>query len=189
MTSASVLHVATLVALGALAGVLGTIVGLGGGFVVLPVLRIFYGIAPAATAGISLVMVMANAVSGSFAYVRQRRADVRVAVFIAITGIPASVLGAYLVGQVSFAGFDLLYGALLIYFFIDIVRRRNKKPATFTVAGLRERRLVDAYGEEFRYLTSAPLILLCGLALGFISSFFGIGGGIIFVMVFIATFR
>jgi uncharacterized membrane protein YfcA len=189
--SEGVVHVVTLVALGTIAGILGTIVGLGGGFVVVPVLRIVYGIAPATTAGISLVMVLANAVSGSFAYLRQRRADARIAGLIAITGIPASVLGTYLVGRVSFGGFDILYGAMLFYFFIDLMRRRRdpKKPPPLPVAGLHERRLVDAYGEEFRYLTSTPLILASGVALGFVSSFFGIGGGIIFVMVFIAMFR
>ena len=56
--------------------------------------------------------------------------------------------------------------------------------------GLHERTLVDAYGQEFHVPHEyAPLILACGLALGFVSSFFGIGGGIIFVMVFIAMFR
>jgi len=188
--SAGIAHAVVLVAIGLFAGVLGTIVGLGGGFVVVPVLRIFYGIAPAAAAGISLVMVLANSISGSFAYLRQRRADVRVALLIATTGIPASLLGTYLVGRTAIAGFDLLYGALLVYFFIDIMRRRGRKerPA-MNVAGLRERRIADAYGEEFTYLTSTPLVLLTGLVFGFVSSFFGVGGGIIFVMVFISMFR
>jgi len=188
--SSGVAHVAVLVVLGMLAGVLGTIVGLGGGFVVIPALRIAYNVAPATTAGVSLVMVLANSISGSVAYFRQRRADARIALLIAATGIPASLLGTYLVRRVSFAGFDLLFGALLVYFFIDIMRRRARKERLgIPVAGLHERRLTDAYGQEFSYLSSTPLVLATGLAFGFASSFFGIGGGIIFVMVFIGVFR
>jgi uncharacterized membrane protein YfcA len=189
--TAGAAQIVALLTLGIAGGVLGTLVGLGGGFVVLPVLRVAYGIAPATASGITLVMVLANAISGSFAYLRQRRADVRTAGLIAVTGIPASVLGTYLVGRVSFAGFDYLYGALLVTFFIYLVGRdrgREGPPATLP-RGFRERRLVDAYGEEFGYLTNTPLVLLCGAAVGLQSSFFGVGGGIIFLMVFIALFR
>lgn len=184
-------QILALFTVGIAGGVLGTLVGLGGGFVVLPVLRIVYGIAPATASGVTLVMVLANAISGSFAYLRQRRADVRIAGLIAITGIPASVLGTYLVGQISFAGFDYLYGALLVTFFVYLIRRdRGGADAPFPATrGLHARTLVDAYGEEFRYLTNTPLVLLCGVAVGLQSSFFGVGGGIIFLMAFIALFR
>ena len=50
-----------LLAVGAAAGILGSLIGLGGGFVVIPVLRLAYGVSPALTAGASLVMVLAKA--------------------------------------------------------------------------------------------------------------------------------
>ena len=68
-----------LLAVGAAAGILGSLIGLGGGFVVIPVLRLAYGVSPALTAGASLVMVLANAISGSIAYLRQGRVDVGLA--------------------------------------------------------------------------------------------------------------
>ena len=187
----STLLAAILVFVGAVSGVLGTIAGLGGGFVVIPVLRLGFGMAPATTAGVSLCIVLANAVSGSFAYLRQGRSDVRSAVLVALGGIPASIAGAILVQHVSFRDFDLLYAGLLLFFCVYIVRRRHAQPDEVTrhLPRLRERKLVDADGTEFRYFTSTPLVLASGVLVGFISSFFGVGGGIIFVPVFIGVFR
>lgn len=162
---------------------------MGGGFVVIPVLRLAYGISPSLTAGASLVIVLANGISGSIAYLRQGRADVKVALLTAVTGVPACVAGALAVRHVSFAGFDTIYGVMLTIFFIDIMRRRNTtEPPKLRLPGLRERTLVDKSGEVFRYGWSPPLVLLSGLAIGFIASFFGIGGGIVFLIVFIALF-
>lgn len=175
---------------GTLAGICGTIAGLGGGFIVIPTLRLFYGVAPATAAGVSLVIVVANAISGSFAYLRQRRADVRAALSIALTAVPSSLLGVYLVRDASSAGFDLLYGGLLFYFFIELVRRvRGDTDRTSQrITGFNRRVLVDAYGQTFCYATDTRLTLLCGVAFGFVSSFFGIGGGIVFVIFFIRIF-
>jgi hypothetical protein len=146
--------------IGVAAGVLGTLVGLGGGFVVIPILRIVFDVSPAVTAGASLVMVLANGVSGSLAYVRQGRADVKLALLVSITGIPACIAGALAVRYVSFASFDIVYAIMLIAFFIDIMRRRNKPAATSRprLPGLSERVLVDASGQEFRYAWNTPIV-------------------------------
>ena len=141
---------------------LGSLVGLGGGFLAVPVLRIAFAVAPVGVSGAALVMVLANALSASFAYIRQRRVEMRAASFISATGIPASVLGAIFVRYIPAVGFDLLYGALLIYLSIDVLRKR---------AAPRE--------HSREYCENIPLLLGAGLLMGFSSSFFGIGGGLI----------
>lgn len=190
MTLHAIVTALGLFALGASAGIVGTLVGLGGGFIIVPILRLVYLLAPAEAAGISLVMVLANAASGSVAYVKQRRADVRTAVLVAAAGIPASLIGARLVHFVSRAFFDLVFGLVLAYFFYVTMRRRRsggaEKPL---VRGLVERTHVDRDGRSFTYGTSVPLVLATGALLGFSSAFLGIGGGIIFVLVFIGLFR
>jgi uncharacterized membrane protein YfcA len=171
------------------AGILGSLIGLGGGFVVIPVLRLLYGVSPSLTAGASLVMVLANGISGSIAYIRQGRADVRLALLTAVTGVPACIVGAIAVRHVSFAGFDTVYGAMLVLFFIDVMRRANRTgPPTLRFPGTTQRTLVDKSGETFTYGFNPWLVLVSGLAIGFIASFFGIGGGIVFLVVFIAAF-
>ena len=179
---------AGLFAIGVLAGILGTIVGLGGGFVVIPVLRIAFDVSPALTAGASLVMVLANGFSGSAGYLCQGRADVKLALLVSATGIPACIAGALAVRYVSVAGFDSIYALLLIAFFVDIMRRRkhSAEPGRARLRGTTERVLTDAGGHEFRYAWSTPLALGAGLVAGFMASFFGIGGGIVFLVAFIA---
>jgi len=182
--------VATLAVIGVGAGALGSLVGLGGAFVVIPILRMAYLLSPAATAGISLVMVAANAISGSATYLRQGRADVRAAALVSLTGIPASLLGAHLVRSVTPGTFDALYGALLVSFFAILVRHRRSDDVAFVLAsGMRERVIIDRTGKTFRYATNLPLVLLAGVALGLVSSFFGVGGGMIFVSVFVGLFK
>jgi uncharacterized protein len=168
--------------IGTAAATIGSVVGLGGGFLVVPVLRIAFGIAPAQTAGAALVMVMANSLSGTVAYLRQGRVDVRAGLLMAATGIPGSVAGAILVHFVSFVDFDLLYSALLIYVATDAIRRRRALQRGGAQRKKRGQRvLVDANGTEYRYRENVVALLVIGGVTGFASSFFGIGGGTIVV--------
>jgi uncharacterized membrane protein YfcA len=155
------------------------------------VLRLAFGFPPALTAGVSLVVAFGNSVSGSIAYIRDGRADIKLAAVVAASGIPASVLGAIVVQHVPARGFDFLYSALLAFFFIDVLRRTRSgapPPPRIDSAGSPERVIEDRDGNVFRYRWNVPAALLCGVGLGFISSFFGIGGGIIFVIFFISLF-
>lgn len=179
-----------LVGVGTLAGLLGSMVGLGGGFIVIPVMRLFYGMAPATTAGVSLVMVLANAASGSLAFWRQRRIDVRLALVVAATALPASILGTQLVHKVNALAFDALYGAMLLYLATTVIQNRNAKPPSEPrmILGAKLRTLRDASGREYSYAVSTPVLLLCGVAIGLLSSFFGIGGGVVFVSLLVVIF-
>ena len=190
MNVATLGHVALLVAIGLIAGFVGTVVGFGGGFLAVPLLRLALVIAPAEAAGASLVMVVANAISASFAYARQRRTDVRTAVFVGIGGFPGAIVGAILVKHTTSTHFDGLYGALLVVFFLEIVRRRmsSRSPRPAAIAGMRERSIVDAAGTRHTYGTHDALVACVGFALAFVSSFFGIGGGIVFVAAFVGIF-
>src|SRR2546426_9491020 len=64
---------AALVFLGFLVGTFGTLIGAGGGFLLVPLLLIGYHFQPPDAVGTSLALVFLNAASGSFAYLRQRR--------------------------------------------------------------------------------------------------------------------
>ena len=67
-----------LVGLGLLVGAFGTLIGAGGGFVLVPVLLLLYPQdSPALVTGISLAVVFFNATSGSVAYARMGRVDFR----------------------------------------------------------------------------------------------------------------
>ena len=89
-------------------------VGLGGGFVLVPILRLFLGFSPADAAGTSLVLIVANSASGAFTYLLQRRVHLKIGWLIAAGGLPGSILGAIASVHISPRLFDTILAILLV---------------------------------------------------------------------------
>ena len=103
-----------LVLLGFAVGIVGTLIGAGGGFILTPALLIAYPLAkPELITAITLVVVLFNAAAGSLAYARQGRIDYRSGLQFALAALPGSIGGALLVGVVPRAPFDVITGAVL----------------------------------------------------------------------------
>ena len=151
---------ALLVGIGFAVGTFGTVVGAGGGFILTPILLLLYPHdSPKTITAISLAVVFFNATSGSIAYARQRRIDYRSGIVFALATLPGAVGGALLVGHVSRHVFDAIMGAVLAVL------------ALWLLAGERWPLQVP----EHRIRRGA----LYSLGVGFLSSFLGIGGGVI----------
>jgi uncharacterized protein len=172
---------ALLTLLGVGVGAFGTIVGAGGGFILTPVLLLLYPHDSARTlTAISLAVVFFNAGSGSVAYLRQRRVDVRSGLVFAVATLPGAVGGALLVGVVSRTVFDAIMGSVLALLAAWLLtgERWKARPAHRFV---RHRILVDRDGQRHEF--DVPLLrgAVYSLGVGFVSSFLGIGGGVIHV--------
>lgn len=146
-------------------------VGLGGGFIMVPVLRLFFGLDPAAAAGTSLALVVANSGSGAVTYLLQRRVHVRIGLLVAAGGFPGSIAGAIAVKHLPAHIFDWLFAAFLLVVAADMAYNREKR-----VQG-------RAPAEDLRLVAGMPWMgaVLAGLCVGFISSLFGVGGGVVLV--------
>jgi uncharacterized membrane protein YfcA len=151
--------------IGLLASVLGSMVGLGGGFIIVPVLRIFYGLSPPLAAGTSLALVIANSASASTSYLLQRKVHLRTGWLIAAGVIPGCILGAIAVKHASPRLFDWLFAAFLIVVSADIVINRQRR--------------MDERRDLSRDHPARTLVM--GLTVGFVSSLFGVGGGVILI--------
>jgi uncharacterized protein len=170
-----------LVLLGVGVGAFGTVVGAGGGFVLTPVLLLLYPHESARTlTAISLTAVFFNAASGSAAYLRERRVDVRSGLLFAAATLPGAVGGALLVGVVSRQVFDGLMGGVLALLALWLLagERWRPRPGRYAV---RRRVLVDRHGLRYEYDVPLARGVLASLVVGFVSSFLGIGGGVIHV--------
>jgi len=152
-----------LIPLGFVAGVLGSMIGLGGGIVVVPVLT-FFGFPPTLAASNSLFAAFSNAVGSTISYSRQKRIEYSLGLKLGLLTIPGTVLGAYLSSDVTPGIFKVLFGLVLISSAIYIYLR--KKIET------KEKKLT----KQMIVFTIAASFFA-----GIISSFFGIGGGTIFV--------
>jgi uncharacterized protein len=156
-----------------LSSVFGSMVGLGGGFIFVPVLRLFFGLAPAEASGTALVLVVANSGSGAFTYLMQQRVHVRTGLLVAAGGLPGGVLGAVLARYISPFLFDVLLALLLFAVALDMLLRRARRHSVHEEGTSRAVR-------TFRGLRPA-IAVAAGFVIGVVSSLFGVGGGVMMV--------
>ncbi len=167
-------------------GVFGTLVGAGGGFILTPVLLLVYpNSTPALITAISLVAVFFNAASGSVAYARQRRIDYRSGIVFALCTLPGAVLGVLVANQVSRPGFDVVMGIVLVALAAWLLRGHPEPHGHGHGSGV-PRTLVDREGKEYMYRANVKLGAASSLGVGFLSSFLGIGGGVVHVPLLVA---
>jgi len=177
-----------LVLIGFAVGAFGTLIGAGGGFILTPILLLLYPHESAQTlTAISLTAVFFNAASGSAAYARQRRIDYRSGIIFATATIPGAIGGALLVGVVSRQVFDAIMGAVLAALAVWVIAG-ERWPLREARGYLEHRTLVDRAGETYEY--NVPVIrgAVYSLGVGFLSSFLGIGGGVIHVPLLVRAF-
>lgn len=174
-----------LASIGVGVGAYGTLIGAGGGFLLVPILLLLYPQeTPAQLTAVSLATVFANAGSGSIAYLRARRVDLKTALPFALATIPGAVLGAIAVHGVARGTFEVLFGAVLGVLAVYLLWRPVRGPGSGAVLPVTTHRvLVDAQGNRYEYGFNLPLGIAASAVVGFVSSFLGIGGGIIHVPV------
>ena len=152
-----------------LASALGSMVGLGGGFLMLPILRLAFGFGPAQAAGMSLAMVVANGASSTVANLRARRINVRVGLLVVAGAIPGALLGSRIVEGIASPIFDWLFAALVVGVALDFGLRRSRLA------------LSGANREGAPRAMHPVASLLAGFLAGILGGLFGIGGGIAIV--------
>ena len=86
---------------GMVVGAYGTLIGAGGGFIIVPVLLLLLHWPHQEASGTSLLVVTANAASGTWAYWRQRRIDFRTGWQFALATLPGAILGPFIVEQID----------------------------------------------------------------------------------------
>ena len=173
-----------LVPVGFLVGTYGTLIGAGGGFVLVPLLLLLYPQeSPEVITSISLAVVFFNAFSGSVAYMRLKRVDYRSGVLFAIATIPGAILGAITTSYIPRPLFDLFLGVLMIVGSLFLIFQRHKKAENEEGKTQKclVRNIVEANGTTHTFSYSPTVGVGLSLIVGYLSSLLGIGGGIIHV--------
>jgi len=173
-----------LIPLGFLVGTFGTLIGAGGGFILVPILLLLYPDKnPETITSISLAVVFFNALSGSFAYARAKRIDYKSGLIFSVSTIPGSILGAFTTGFIPRNIFDGVFGVILIALSIFLMIRPNNDKNTESKPKINHilRSITDAEDISYTYSYNPVLGIVLSTFVGYISSLLGIGGGIIHV--------
>ena len=152
-----------LIPLGFIAGILGSIIGLGGGIIIVPVLT-FMGFSPTLAVSNSLFAVFSNSVGSTVAYAKQKRVEFSLGWKLGLMAVPGTILGAFISSDLSSEIFKVLFALVLISSASYIFLKRKIEETSVDISRLL---LVFSAGASF--------------FAGIISSLFGIGGGLIFV--------
>lgn len=179
------LFVILVAALSFIAGLLGSLLGLGGGMIVVPALTLLLGIDIRLAIGASIISVIATSSGAAAAYVRDRLANLRVAMFLELGTTAGAITGAWVAGLLHPRWLFLLFGAILGYSALAMLRPRSRVAVQHHGETRLARRLRlhssyfdDARGREVVYEPTRPAF---GLALmyiaGIVSGLLGIGSG------------
>jgi uncharacterized membrane protein YfcA len=106
---------AVLASVSLLAGLLGSLTGLGGGVVLVPLLTIFFKVDIRYAIGASLVSVIATSSGAAAAYVREGISNIRIGMFLEIATTLGALCGAFLATRVSTSAIATIFGLVLLY--------------------------------------------------------------------------
>jgi len=123
----NILEFTTLIWLGSLvAGFLGSLTGLGGGVVIVPLFTLAFGVDIRYAIGASLVSVIATSSGAAAAYVREGFSNIRIGMFLEIATTLGALVGAALSSTLSTQILAVIFGAVLVYSAFLSGRRREE---------------------------------------------------------------
>ena len=167
------------------AGLLGSLLGLGGGIIVVPALTLLLHVDIRFAIGASIVSVIATSSGAAAAYVRDGMTNLRVAMFLELGTTAGALSGAYLAGVVPVRTLYLVFGLVMGYSALAMFRKRHADLAVAVPADALADRLdlhgsyVDeALGREVHYpVTGSRIGLGLMYVAGVVSGLLGIGSG------------
>src|SRR5256885_14573751 len=98
-----------------IAGLLGSLTGLGGGVVLVPLLTIFFKVDIRYAIGASLVSVIATSSGAASAYVREGFSNIRIGMFLEIATTLGALAGAHLATHTPTSALGVIFGLVLLH--------------------------------------------------------------------------
>lgn len=176
----------TLIAFGASAGagLLGSLLGLGGGAIIVPFLTLVLGVDIRLAIGASIIAVIATSSGAAAAYVRDGLSNIRVAMFLEVATVLGALAGAFIGGLVSARTLSIVFGAVLIMSAVGMLRARHEADDPVPADPLSDRLELHSHyiggGDEGRVeyrVTRAKFGFAAMGVAGALSGLLGIGGG------------
>ena len=197
-------NIFVILGMGAAVGFLSGMFGVGGGFLITPLL-IFYNIPPAVAVATGANQVVASSVSGALAHFRRGTLDIKLGLVLLVGGLAGATVGIQIFSMLRRLGqLDLIISLLYVVFLgsvgglmlwesvISLRRAAKNKPVSLRKPGQHNWVHRLPFKMRFKrsklYLSVIPVILL-GFAIGVLTSVMGVGGGFIMVPAMIYLLR
>jgi len=169
------------------AGVLGSLLGLGGGIIVIPALTLLLGIDIRYAIGASVVSVIATSSGAAAAYVRDHMTNLRAAMVLEIATTTGALTGAYAAGVISPRWLYMIFGLILIASAAAMLRKRREyagmdapRDRLADWLKLHDRYRDQATNQEVAYrVTHTPIGFGLMYVAGIASGLLGIGSGVL----------
>jgi uncharacterized protein len=169
------------------AGLLGSLTGLGGGVVLVPLLTIFFHVDIRYAIGASLVSVIATSSGAAAAYVKEGFSNIRLGMFLEIATTVGALLGAYLATWIPTTAIATVFGIMLLY--SAYISRRVRPPELRSLSpdplATRLRlngSFPDLDGERSYNVQHVPAGFSLMFGAGALSGLLGIGSGAVKVL-------
>ena len=186
---------------GFIVGFMSGLFGVGGGFLMTPLL-IFMGIPPSTAVGTESVQILGSSVSGAIAHSRKKNIDYEIGIFLLIGGIFGSTIGVILFNFLKESGnIDLIINILYVIF-LSVIGTLMLIESTISlvkeekniVRKKKKRNFLDYLPLKLKFRHSGIYISIIlpisvGIITGLLASLMGVGGGFIMVPAMIYLFR
>ncbi len=169
------------------AGFLGSLTGLGGGVVIVPLLTLVFGVDIRYAVGASLVSVIATSSGAASAYVKEGFSNIRIGMFLEIATTIGAIVGAYLAGITSANIIAIIFGLVLLFSAAQTFRTRKGQHLTNEPNKLAEKLKLNGSYPENGGMRSYSMQNIPGgfgvcFTAGTLSGLLGIGGGVVKVL-------
>ena len=165
---------------GMVAGLWGSVLGLGGGVLIIPLLNLIFSVPMREAIGASLVCVIATSSGAASLYVKKHLSDIRLGMTLELATTLGAITGGILAGIMNPKILSILFSFLLIYTAGTMFRRKEKSGDSDTSKSLNASG--DMTSPDYKVIR-IPLGMGASFFAGNVSGLLGVGGGIIKVPV------
>lgn len=175
------LLILALIAIGVGASIIGTIFGIGGGIIFIPVLTLLFGLSANEAIAVSLVGIIATSTGAASVYVKNKSSNIRLGLLLEITTSVGAMAGAVLAAYVANHILLCIFACVLIYSAANMIFRKEKIIENSDGEGGMNFTYTDSKDQtvkKYNVMNVKGGLLVCTGA-GILSSMTGVGGGAI----------
>jgi uncharacterized membrane protein YfcA len=162
------MHYLFMVIGGMMSGLFGSLLGLGGGVLIIPLLTLVFGVPMKEAIGTSLICVIATSCGAASLYVKKHFADIRLGMTLELATTMGAIVGGLVAGIITPEILTILFSSLLFYIALSMIRKRVEEDSGGNSPAQRDYQI-----------TNLPLGMGASFFAGNISGLLGVGGGVI----------